>query len=77
MAILRAPSPTGNGGGSVDSLGAGGRGGLTSAHAGIVIPVLAGLAIVLVVTLLVVSYALFRLTRRPRDSTKVDPPESI
>ena len=77
MAILRAPSPTGDSGASDAALAVGGREGLTSAYAGMVIPVLAGLAIVLVVTLLVVSYALFRLTRRlavPEEPAKKDQP---
>ena len=64
MAILRAPSPTGDGAPGGDDLRPNNRAEPAAAQAGVVLSVLAGLALVLVVTLLVVAYALFRLTRR-------------
>ncbi len=64
MAILRSPAPTGEVGATEAGAGAAGHDGLPIASAESIIPVLAVLAIALVATLLVVAYALFRLTRR-------------
>jgi hypothetical protein len=74
MAILRAPSPTGDVVAVGGTSAAGGGDGLDPAQVEGLVPVLAALAGLLVVTLLVVAYALFRLTRRLVVPTMPDEP---
>jgi hypothetical protein len=64
MALLRSPSPTGDHAAPVEHIGASDEGPLASPAIDLAVPVLAVLAILLVVTLLVVSYAVFRLTQK-------------
>jgi hypothetical protein len=64
MALLRSPSPTGDDAAPVGQVETSNDAGLASPVIGVAAPVLAVLAILLVVTLLVVSYAIFRLTQK-------------
>lgn len=64
MAILRSPSPIGDDAAPAEQVETGAGGAKLSPAIGVAMPVLAVLAIVLVVTLLVVSYAVFRLTQK-------------
>ena len=64
MALLRSPSPTGDDAAPVEQTGTSAGRPLASPAIGVAVPVLAVLAILLVVTLLVVSYAIFRLTQK-------------
>ena len=64
MALLRSPSPTGDDAAPVKPIGTSADERLASPAIGVAVPVLAVLAILLVVTLLAVSYAIFRLTQK-------------